>query len=127
MTTTASAIETSYNTRSSPLSGSKLYRVIPTLTNFLDKICSTENIYDKINWVHKLYIIINTNMRLICDNKSVAIVVYETAVRLRAEVIESLTDEPEELQRRAKFATNQMDKFIDYYLDNVWEHDIMLK
>jgi len=100
--------------------------VIPTLTNFLDKICSTENIYDKINWVHKLYIIINTNMRLICDNKSVALVVYETAVRLRAEIIESSADH-EKLNQRAKFATNQMDKFIDYYLDNVWEHDIMLK
>jgi len=126
MSTTSAAIATSYNTRSSPLSGSKLYRVIPTLTNFLDKICSTENIYDKINWVHKLYIIINTNMRLICDNKSVALVVYETAVRLRAEIIESSADH-EKLNQRAKFATNQMDKFIDYYLDNVWEHDIMLK
>ena len=118
MSTTATAIETSYNNLTSPLSVSKQYRFIPTYTNFLDKICSTENIYDKINWVHKLYIIINTNMRLICDNKSVAIVVYETAVRLRAEVIESLTDEPEELQRRAKFATNQMDKFIKFYENN---------
>ena len=112
-TTTAT---TSYQTRSTPLDGSKLYRVIPTLINFLDKISSTENICDKINWVHKMYIIINTNMLLICNNKSVAIVVYETAIRLRSEIVESSSDEGVELQRRAKFATNQMDKFIEYYL-----------
>ena len=120
-TTTA----TCYKTRSTRVNANNLYRVIPTFRMLLAKINNSISVRDKINWVHKLYIILNANILLICDNKRVADVVYETAIRLRPELITNSTCE-RELQR-AKYATFQMDKFIDYYLDNVWEHDIMLK
>ena len=123
-TTTATA--TCYKTRSTIVGDHELYRLVPTLSRFIAKINGAHNFRDKINWIHKLYIIINKNMLLVCENKILAQTVYDTAVRSRQDAINILTNNPE-LEPRVKYATTQMDKFIEYYLDHVYEHDIMLK
>ena len=119
-------ITSCYKTRSTLVGVHNLYRLVPTLSRLIAKINGAYNFRDKINWIHKLYIIINTNILLVCENRIFAETVYETAVRSRQDLINILTNNPE-LETRVKYATIQMDKFIDYYLDNVWEHDIMLK
>lgn len=99
-----------YNTRSRDTITDSLSRINVPLREYFNKLNSANTIEERAKHVHKIYILVNANKKIIMNEKILALVIYKCALRNRIKII----GYPRKM-KTIIYSQKQMEHFIEYF------------
>ena len=109
MSTTTTNIIT-YKTRSTNENTHPMCRLTETLSKYIETHNRCDNYMKRCKYMHKIYIIINSNRHIIIHERGLAFAIYRCAIRNHMLIVVRSDN-----QKTSIYAKKQIDKYIAYF------------